>query len=353
MVAPTPRVVVILVNYQDYATQHLGACYQSLLGQIYPRERWALFVVDNDSTAITRRAIAQRAPRARILEVGENLGWAGGNNAGIRTALQEVCEFVVALNMDTTVDPSWLERLVEYAEAHPHLHILQSKILLHGTGCINSLGGKIQFLGYGYCLRYAYEDAPLPDHDPIDFASGASMLVRREVFERIGLFRDEYFMYGEDLEFCWRARLAGFHIGVADKSICHHRYDFTKIQRALFYVERNRLTTMLTLPRLGTILLLLPGLILFQCGALLYFTFRGWGRTAWALIGHFLRPATWWRISRRRRELASRRVIRDAEIVRGFSGIIVFAEIRSRVFRYLINPLLWLYWTMVRWLIVW
>ena len=346
------RVAVILVNYREYAEEHLRECYESLVVQSYPRSRWMLFVVDNASTAATRHVIERLAPGAELVAQQDNLGWAGGNNVAIRRALQEGYDYVVLLNMDTVVEVHWLERLVEEADGRPDVQILQSKLLLYGTARVNSLGNRIQYLGYGYCHGYGQADGQPGLREP-EFASGATMLVKRAVFERIGLFRDEYFLYGEDLEFCWRARLAGFRVGLAERSVCYHKYDFRKIQRALYYVERNRLTTLLTLERLSTIAVIFPCLALYGVGTLVYFTCRGWGRIPPQLLRYFLRPATWRTVIARRREIGRLRTVPDAAIVKRFSGRIVFAEIDHWAFRYLINPLLWAYWAIVRWLIVW
>ena len=347
------RVAVILVNYKDYAQRFLAPCYEGLRARSYSKEQSTLFIVDNASTDQTQSTLKRLAPEARILPNAENLGWAGGNNVAIRLALREGFDYMVSLNMDTVLDRDWLKNLVEEAEQKQEIHILQSKILLYGTDKINSLGNRIQFLGYGYCNGYGEKDSTIRQYPAIDFASGASMLVKREVFERVGLFCDEYFLYGDDLEFCWRARLAGYRVGLAEKSVCQHKYDFKNILNALFYVERNRLLTLFTLEKWTTLLLILPGLLLFEIGVCTYFTFRGKARVMARVIAYFLQPKTWKFIGRRRREVGLLRTQTDAQIVRGFSGGIVFAEIRSVPFRFLVNPLLWFYWNVVRLFIVW
>ena len=179
------------------------------------------------------------------------------------------------------------------------------------------------------------------------------MLVKKEVFKKVGLFRDDYFMYCEDLEFCWRARLAGFEVGLAEKSICHHKYSISNVLNAIYYVERNRLLTVLTLGKWGTILLILPALILVGIGSILYFSLAGHGGAMRNLIRYFVRWETWRSILERRQEIKKLRVKKDAEIVKRFSGFIVFAEIRNPFFNYLINPMLGLHWAIVRQFIFW
>ena len=346
------RVAVILVNHKKYAQTHLPECYRSLCAQTFPRERMALFIADNESTDQTHGELARIAPEARILPSTENLGWAGGNNAALRAALAEGFDYFVLLNMDTRVEPDWLAQLVRTAQERTDLQILQSKILIHGTDRVNSLGNRIQFLGYGYCNGYGQPDSD-PRRYPVDFASGAAMGVRREVFEKIGLFQENYFMYCEDTEFCWRARLAGFRVGLAERSICHHKYNLQHVVNAIDYVERNRLLTLLTLEKVGTILLTLPALIPLQIGSILYFTLQGRGRAMGRTIRYFLNWRTWVGIACRRRQIRALRVVNDGPIVKGFAGGIVFAEYHSTTFRFLINPLLRVYWALAKRLILW
>ena len=179
------------------------------------------------------------------------------------------------------------------------------------------------------------------------------MLVPRDVFETIGLFRHDYFIYGDDLEFSWRARLAGFNVGLAARSICHHEYEFKTRLNQLYYFQRNRLLTLLTLPRLGTLLLTAPCLLVSELVMTGYFTAGGWGRTMWDVARYFLRPKTWASIRVRRRQMQRLRRRRDAEIVKGFAGRIVFAEVSHPLFRWVVNPLLALYWALARAFIVW
>jgi GT2 family glycosyltransferase len=155
------------------------------------------------------------------------------------------------------------------------------------------------------------------------------------------------------MEFCWRARLAGFTVGIAAASVCRHQYDFRDRLRMLFYFQRNRLLTLLTLERLGTILLTLPCLLVSELAVGLYFAAQGRGREVWALVRHFLRRQTWAVIAARRREVRRLRSRTDAEIVGRFAGRVVFAEINGPAMRYLLNPLLACYWAVARRLIVW
>lgn len=351
---PQPRVAVILVNYGGYAKKHLAACHEGLSKQSYPKERTTLFIADNSSSPESQEILRGIAPTARILPNRENGGWTGGLNTAIRVALKEGYDYFAILNMDTQLDKEWLRHLVEKAVQAKDLHILQSKIMISGTNKVNSVGNRIHFLGYGNCNGYGQPDSPsLASRYTMDYASGAALFVKRQVFEKIGLFREEYYIYYDDQEFCWRARLAGYNVGLAEKSVCYHDYDFQNILNSLCLAERNRLTTLLTLEKAGTLSLILPCLILVQTGSILYFTLKGRGPAMLQLLSHFLKKGTWRTILAERRENQRLRARTDSQVVRGFSGFIVFAEINSPIFRLLINPLLWAYWALVRRFILW
>lgn len=341
---PLERVAVVLVNYRDYADRFLADCHASLLAQTYPASHWQLFVVDNASTEASRATIARLAPSARILPLAENGGWATGNNTAIQIALKEGFAYVVLLNLDTVVEPGWLQALVDAAHGPNAPAIVQSVLLLHGRDRVNSLGNRIQFLGFGYCGGYG-EPTDSASPGPIDFASGAAMLVRRDVFEAIGLFRDLYFLYHEDLEFGWRARLAGFTIALAPGSICHHKYAYKGSPETVYYLERNRLLTMLTLPRLWTLLLTLPMLLAFEGGMLAYCGLRGWVRPKLRSWRYFFSRQAWSDIAAHRRHVAFVRRRRDREVVGSFASAILFPEVANPVLDRLVNPFMHVYWS--------
>jgi GT2 family glycosyltransferase len=348
-----PRVAVIVVNHADYTRRYLADCYASLAAQTYPAGSFTLFIVNNGLLEEEARLTERLAPSSRILRLPENVGWGGGNNAAIRIALEERFDYIVLLNIDVTVDSTWLAHLVRAADGRPDTHIFQSLILLHGTTRINSLGNRIQFLGFSYCQGYGKQVVGASRPEVVDYASGTAMLVKREVFEAIGLFRDDYFMYYDDVEFCWRARIAGYAVGVADSSVCHHKYAFATTLRWLYHLDRNRLTTLLTLERPGTLALILPCLLIAEALLTVYYVCRGWGVGRLRLLWHFAKPGTWTSILRNRQAVRKIRKRSDADIVTHFAAEIVFAEVDGLVIRYVLNPLLRLYWSLVRPLIRW
>lgn len=347
------RVAVILVSSGDYTPRYLAECYASLRAQTYSADLVTVFVVTNGVTEENRRLTRHVAPQARLLHNSLNLGWSGGNNTAIRVALDEGFDYLVLLNVDTVVEPEWLLRLVEAADASTQTHIWQSTILLHGTSQINSCGNRIHYLGYGYCQGYGEPRTRPPSGTAPDAASGAAMLVRREVFERIGLFRDEYFMYYDDVEFCWRARLAGYNIGLAHRSICYHKHASRDPSVWLYYFQRNRWMTLLTLEKWRTLAVTAPCWLATEALLSVYFIARGWGGAQWRACRELLKGRTWRTILAHRRHVRGLRIRNDAQIVKRFAGGVAGVWRRHPVIRYVVNPLLESYWAVVRTFIVW
>ena len=346
------RVAIVLLFHGDYARKYLSACYASLRAQTYPLDLITVYLVSNGVAEDDLKLVRQIAPTARLLRNTADRGWSGGMNTGIREALNGDARYLILLSVDTVLAPDWLSRLVESADAHGTLHILQSRILLHGSDKANSLGNRIHFLGFGYCHGYGQEHSARP-RAPVDYASGTAMLVKREVFERIGLFREDYFVYYEDVEFCWRARIAGYNVGFVERSVCSHNYDFQKTLGCLEHLQRNRLLTLLTLEKVGTLVVIAPCLIVAELILSAYFLTKGWGSVQIKLAKFLIRPSTWQAIRLRRQEIGRLRTRKDAEIVKTFAGHVAFPEINHPLLQYVGNPLLAAYWTLARLLIVW
>ncbi len=207
-----PRVGVVVLHWNGYEVTR--RCLESLQAQTYPAA--TVYLVDNGSTDGSQaRLAAEFAPDGlRLLENGVNLGFSAGNNPGIRRALADGCEFVLMVNNDIVcIAPGFLEHGVATAVGDPSIGIVGGKLVgWPDRNMLWSVGGEVgwmneRFLGLGETDRGQYDTAA-----DRSFISGAMMLVRRSVFERIGLLPEEYFFGGEDREFGVRARGAGFRL---------------------------------------------------------------------------------------------------------------------------------------------
>jgi GT2 family glycosyltransferase len=185
---------------------------------------WKVLVLDNGSTDSSVQRIREKHPEVEIMELGENLGFAKGNNAGIRAALERGAEYVWLLNNDTTVDPKALRAMVEKAEGDPGIGAVGSAIYyaadrerLQAWG-----GGWVNF----WLGRPRHFMRPVAD-EKIQFLTGASLLLRRKTLESIGFLDEGFFLYWEDADYCFRLRNAGLKLAVAGNSRVWHKESAT------------------------------------------------------------------------------------------------------------------------------
>jgi GT2 family glycosyltransferase len=340
------RIAVVLINYKDYAKRFLEDCYKSLLLQDLPD--FDIYIADNKSTPETRAFLSKLAPKAIIVANEKNLGWAGGNNSIIRPHLDKY-DYFIMLNMDTILEESWLRELINHSKTH-NVCLVQSKLIKEGTNQINSLGNRINYLGYGFCNAYNEPASTKFDNKkwPTDYLSGASMLVDSNVLKKIGLFREEFFMYHDDLEFCWRAKIAGYELGICEQSVCYHKYSFGSTMNLIYYMERNRLITLLSLESLRSIIFILPMLIPFELSMIVYLGIKGKLSEKLRSLGYVFTPTGIGLIRNIRREVRQYRKLGDKQIVKNFSGKINFSEISNPLLDKIANPVLDIYWNIIR-----
>lgn len=297
------KTCVVLVNFADsFDTEN---CINSLLtSAVHP----LLVVVDNTPDDPELEAVVANYPGAKLIRAPENLGFGRGNNLGIDWALKNTdCEFVFILNNDTIVEADTVQILEQAMDAHHEAGITAPRIVLaEDTKVLWYGGGDVDWRrGGGFVPGVSGVSDASSAMQPrwVTFASGCAMLIRREVFERIGTFDDRYFMYEEDLEFGLRAQKAGYKIWYEPLSMVRHvgqgsmrkGGEFVRLwspanPRLPFYVYhivRNRLLTMHLHARNGQrvkFILGFPLLIMFKMMQFIYnrrwdgvgAAFRGW-----------------------------------------------------------------------------
>lgn len=207
-----------------------------------------IIVVNNDDCDGTRDALTPVAPHITYLHTGRNLGYSGGMNVGIRDALARGADHVALVNSDVIVPPDCIERLEDCLNATPAAGIAGPVVLSRSEpDRIASLGmsyrprsGRMRHRGFGALI----DGQRLPASTVVDGVSGCLMLVRRDVFEAAGLLDEDYFFSFEDLDFCLRARQAGFTTVLAGGAAVHHEggrsIGATSPQR-LYFAARNHL----------------------------------------------------------------------------------------------------------------
>ncbi len=186
------------------------ACLDSLRGAIGPAD--AVFVCDNGSSDGTEAAVRERHPWVRYVQNGANLGFAGGNNAGFRLALDEGYGYVLLLNHDTVVPPGAIGTLVAYAEAHPEAGVVQPALVSHADPSRIDTLELVPLRSFGArCAGMGRPVAEIPlEPREVFGASGAAALFRADALRRAGPLDEAFFVMAEDLDLAFRVRIAGF-----------------------------------------------------------------------------------------------------------------------------------------------
>lgn len=212
-----PNVCIALLNWNGW--QDTVGCLASLQKLDY--KECCIVVIDNGSTDDSVLRIRERFSKIEIIQLQQNLGFAGGCNVGIRHAFALDVQYVWLLNNDTKVSPGALRDMVKTAETDPRIGAVGSVIYSmsgppHG---IQAWGGGRVNLWFG---RSSHCTKEIP-RDKLDYLTGASMLLRREALEDIGLLDEEFFMYWEDADLCFRLKRAGWKLAVARESQIWHK----------------------------------------------------------------------------------------------------------------------------------
>ena len=209
-------VTCIVLNWNGW--RDTIACLESLQRVDYPN--LSILVVDNGSTDNSVEMIRKSFEGVEILENRANLGFAAGNNVGIRLALSRQAEFVWLLNNDTVVEPGTLEALVICAEADPKIGAVGSVLRYwHAPEKIQAWGGGIINLWTGQSNHLEEPGEP----ESLSYLTAASLLLRSPVLREVGILDEGYFMYWEDADMSYRIRAAGYRLTVASDAFLLHK----------------------------------------------------------------------------------------------------------------------------------
>lgn len=335
-----------------------------LLEQVdYPKDRWGLVIVNNRFPGHDVAAHFEKRWRSQvgvtlpdvIFQTQENNGFANGHNDAYRLAQTLHPDAIYLLNGDAEIDPGFLTAIARHAAEHPHEAIIQSRIMLaQDRRLLNTCGNCMHYLGFGFSdgYRQTPEEATKKPR-PHFYASGAGMFIRVSLLETIGGLFPETFMYHEDVDVCWRARLAGFEIGYAEDSVMYHRYEFSRSIKKFYWMERNRHVTNLVNYRLATLLLIALPMLVMELGTFGFAIKSGWWKEKIRVWLYFLQASTWVIIWKRRKSVQSFRVSSDRAMLEQMVGTIEAQEIENPIVTYLVNPILSVYFSLVKAIVRW
>lgn len=234
------KVAVVILNYKvrDLVLNCINSVKKSSWKDL------EIVVVDNDSQDGIEEKV-RTISDVTFVQTGKNLGYSGGNNRGIEEAIKNSADYILILNPDTEISPSSIENLVK-AVRSDEVGIAAPKILFGDKKTIWYAGGNLDIFNVLGSHRGVDEEdrGQYDKQEETDNATGGAILVKKEVFDRIGLFDERYFLYYEDSDFSFRAKRAGFKIVYVPEAVVYHRNaQSTGLGSPLqdYYITRNRM----------------------------------------------------------------------------------------------------------------
>ena len=281
--------------------------------------------------------------RVHVLEPDGNVGFAAGCNLGARRAQGDV---IVFLNPDTVVADGALLQL-EQAVEDPSVGIAMARLLLlEEPDKLNSSGVEVHVTGIGWAGGFGDAADSISERRDVPAPSGTAMAVRTETFHRLGGFADELFMYLEDLELGWRARIAGLRVVIEPAADVLHEYEYGRNPRKNYFLERNRLVFVLSAYSARMLVLLGPLLVVTELGMTAIALKEGWLRDKVAGWAWLVQNAGV--VARRRRTTQGLRTNRDRDLSRFLTATFSPAMVPVPGLLRVANPVVRAYWTAVR-----
>jgi hypothetical protein len=340
------KISAIIVNWNG--KDILSKCLQSLLKQEY--ENLEIWVSDNASEDGSQAMLKELYPSVHLLENGENLGFGSAVNRALGKAQGD---YFLFLNNDLELAPDCVGQLVALLESDKEIGAAIPKILYHrdaqesslnDSAAINSFGVLVNYTGVAYPNLVGQQDE---DDLPVtETACGGIFMFSREVYEQVGGFDEDLFLYHEDHDLSWRIRLGGWKLMVTPKSVCSHHYDFNKGVQKFYRSEKNRLHILLKNMESKTLVLISPALIIVELAQIFHALMHGWlglkVKSYFEILGQFSQ------IARKRRKIRSFRKVSDKEITRLYQGTIAVSGMKNPLMDYVLSPLLSAYWKLIR-----
>lgn len=253
-----PKVSILICHLNG--EKIIGNCLESLSKTTYPDYDIHLILngtEDNSEKVIKKffwRDKNDKINRVKIYKSDKNLGYTGGFNYLLKKVMSNTSKYIASINNDTEVDKNWLIELVKFAEKNnadicqPKIKSMRDKKMFEYAG---AAGGFMDKYGYPFCRGRIFSEleedkgqynTPLR----IFWACGSCSLFKKELFNKIGFLQEDFFLYAEETDFCWRANLVGAKIFNVPSSVIYHlgHYSINKEKMEAereYYLHRNTL----------------------------------------------------------------------------------------------------------------
>jgi len=303
-----------------------------------------VIVADNASTDDSVDYIKLNFPSIILIQNEENLGFAKGNNLAMEFALDQGADYILLLNNDTAAERDMVEKLLITAESDNSIGIVGPMVFdIENKSLVHEAGMMCDKFGYPIAIR-GEEIDDKQSISEVFFVSGSALMIKQEVLKKIGFFDEEYFMFAEDLDLCWRAQLAGYEVVVNRTARVYHASggsiiggvmrgrSYTTDIRRIFLRERNTIRTMIKNYNKGNLIRMIPLYLASLSLECILWTFLLKPRVSICLL-----KAVGWNIRalpdtiRHRQSIQKLRKIPDQHItekmIKGYGKILVFKHV--------------------------
>jgi len=326
-----PKITIVIPHYNGLDI--LRDCLESLYKNSFTD--FETLLIDNGSTDGSQDFVRKHFPQVRLIENSENKGYAGACNQGIALA---ITPFVLLLNNDTVMPTNFLMEMVNTISAHPRIAAVQPKIISiqdqEYFDYSGGAGGEMDWLGYPFARGRIFDTVEKDKHQydlaeqNVFWTSGCAMLLRKSVADIIGVLDEDFFAHQEEIDWNWRAQLAGYRNVVTCRThICHYSgYTLrSDNQRKMYLNHRNNLIMMIKNYAFYILILFFPLRVLFEMATVLADVLMWDGRRARAALDAlwfvFSHPRFIWR---KRRSVQALRKVSDRAILRNmYPGSVV------------------------------
>lgn len=233
---------IVICNYNKQ--EYIIKCIQSVLHSSI--DDFDIYVVDNASTDDSVSKIEKNFTNQVILiKNKENLGGSGGFNSGLKEAIKHNYKYLMCVDNDIVMDPQNIEKLYSYMEKNPETGMAGSRIMIMDQPAkIQAMGAKLDFQKYGFKDNYRnyMMDDSVPEVVECDYVPACSMMIRKEVIDKIGLIPDDTFIYWDDMEWGYKCKEAGYRIESIADAVAWHKGNFKNTTTfPKYYMWRNRI----------------------------------------------------------------------------------------------------------------
>jgi GT2 family glycosyltransferase len=238
----SPRVAVIILNWNNVSDTL--ACLKSVNKSTY--SNYVVLVVDNGSSDGSLEIISTKYPNIKSVKLYSNKGYTGGNNTGIRWAIENGADWILLLNNDTKIAPDCLTQLILTGNTSERIGIVgpiiyhydEPEVIQSAGGCLNPNWVP------AHIAQNEFDLGQITSPRFVDWISGCALFIRRDVIDQVGLLDERFFCYWEEVEWCLRVRRSAWKIAQTPKAKIWHKgvqKEYQPNPYVTYYMTRNRL----------------------------------------------------------------------------------------------------------------